>query len=92
MKHGKQVFEYYQDDPRRGARFASAMAGYGTCTYDTFPRYPPLSRLTTDTVENQFDDLKDSYAWGELKDRRLIDIGGGRGHVTIALARVSHIC
>jgi hypothetical protein len=40
-------------------------------------------------VEDQFSDLKESYAWENIKEGGLVDIGGGRGHVSIALARVS---
>lgn len=40
-------------------------------------------------VEDQFSDLKESYAWENINEGGLVDIGGGRGHVSIALARVS---
>ncbi|CBX98991.1 hypothetical protein IAQ61_001269 [Plenodomus lingam] len=66
--HGQSLFKYYQDDPRRAARFASAMAG--------------LSRL-----ERHFENLKESFPWGQITGRKVIDVGGGNGHMSVLLAR-----
>lgn len=33
-------------------------------------------------------ELRDCFSWGELKGT-VVDVGGGSGHVSIALARVS---
>jgi tRNA A58 N-methylase Trm61 len=39
-------------------------------------------------VDRQTSALEAGYAWGELKDKTVVDIGGGSGHVSIALAQV----
>lgn len=41
-------------------------------------------------MHRQITELENGYAWGDLKDKKLVDIGGGSGHVSIALARVSN--
>ncbi|KAH9876418.1 hypothetical protein J1614_003549 [Plenodomus biglobosus] len=67
-RHGKELFQFYKDDPKRAARFASAMAG--------------LSRL-----ERHFESLKESFPWDQINGRKVIDVGGGSGHMSVLLAR-----
>ncbi|KAF2847521.1 O-methyltransferas-like protein [Plenodomus tracheiphilus IPT5] len=67
-RHGKDLFKYYKDDPKRAARFASAMAG--------------VSRL-----ERHFESLKESFPWDQIVGRKVIDVGGGSGHMSVSLAR-----
>ncbi|KAF2266741.1 O-methyltransferas-like protein [Lojkania enalia] len=39
-------------------------------------------------MERQFEELRDSYAWSDIpRGRKVVDIGGGNGHMAIALAR-----
>jgi ribosomal protein L11 methylase PrmA len=33
--------------------------------------------------------MRDSYQWESLKDGTVVDVGGGSGHVSMALAKVS---
>ncbi|KAI4680859.1 hypothetical protein J4E81_010043 [Alternaria sp. BMP 2799] len=68
-RHGTVLFDYYKQDPKRAARFASAMAG--------------VSRL-----ERHFDNLKESFPWDKISGRKVIDVGGGSGHMSVNLARV----
>lgn len=67
-RHGTTLFDYYKNDPKRAARFASAMAG--------------VSRL-----ERHFETLRDSFPWGQINGRKVIDVGGGSGHMSVNLAR-----
>jgi len=67
-RHGTVLFDYYKQDPKRAARFASAMAG--------------VSRL-----ERHFDNLKESFPWDKISGRKVIDVGGGSGHMSVNLAR-----
>ncbi|KAH7381319.1 O-methyltransferase-like protein [Phaeosphaeria sp. MPI-PUGE-AT-0046c] len=67
-RHGTDLFQFYKQDPKRAARFASAMAG--------------VSRL-----ERHFDSLKESYPWDQIDGGKVIDVGGGSGHMSVALAR-----
>ncbi|CAG5142223.1 uncharacterized protein ALTATR162_LOCUS1110 [Alternaria atra] len=67
-RHGVDLFGYYKQDPKRAARFASAMAG--------------VSRL-----ERHFDNLKESFPWDKISGRKVIDVGGGSGHMSVNLAR-----
>ena len=41
-----------------------------------------------DQVVNNDVELRDKYPWADLKGT-IVDIGGGSGHVSIELARVS---
>ncbi|KAF2241265.1 sterigmatocystin 8-O-methyltransferase precursor [Trematosphaeria pertusa] len=38
-------------------------------------------------MERQFEDLRDSYPWNEVTAGKVVDVGGGNGHMSIALAR-----
>ncbi|KAF1949994.1 sterigmatocystin 8-O-methyltransferase precursor [Byssothecium circinans] len=38
-------------------------------------------------MERQFEDLRDSYGWDKINGGKVIDVGGGNGHMSIALAR-----
>lgn len=45
------------------------------------------------SVERGMSDLVDSFPWASLKDGKVVDIGGGSGHISIFLAKVSfHLC
>ncbi|KAF2022427.1 S-adenosyl-L-methionine-dependent methyltransferase [Aaosphaeria arxii CBS 175.79] len=37
-------------------------------------------------MERQFEDLRDCYAWGDVSGK-VVDVGGGNGHMSVALAR-----
>ena len=39
-------------------------------------------------VKNHVDELRDIYPWASLKGT-IVDIGGGSGHMSIEMARVS---
>ncbi|KAF1850335.1 O-methyltransferas-like protein [Cucurbitaria berberidis CBS 394.84] len=67
-RHGTPLFKFYQQDARRAARFASAMAG--------------VSRL-----ERHFESLKESFPWDQISKGKVIDVGGGSGHMSVSLAR-----
>lgn len=41
------------------------------------------------TVERHFDSLKESYPWDKIESGKIIDVGGGSGHMSVSLARVS---
>jgi hypothetical protein len=41
-----------------------------------------LSRL-----ERHFDSLKESFPWGSIAGKKVIDVGGGSGHMSVSLAR-----
>lgn len=42
-------------------------------------------------MERQFEELKESYHWESIPSGvRVVDVGGGSGHMAIALARVSY--
>ena len=46
------------------------------------------TKLTNDEVKNNIVELRDSYPWADLKGT-VVDVGGGSGHTSIELARVS---
>jgi hypothetical protein len=83
--HGMSLFEYYGQNPALGARFALAMAGIAKREY---PMNTTNVSCLTNVVDRQTSALEAGYAWGELKDKTVVDIGGGSGHVSIGLAQV----
>ncbi|KAI8623622.1 O-methyltransferase [Xylariaceae sp. FL1651] len=72
--HGVPLFKYYDMNPQLATRFAKAMAAVTTCEY----LIPDLDR--------QIAELRDYFPWNSLKGT-VVDVGGGSGHVSIALAR-----
>ncbi|KAI1176168.1 putative O-methyltransferase [Nemania sp. FL0916] len=67
LRFGTSPYKWYAENPERGHRFASAMAGY--------------VQMNRDTTE-----LRDRYPWAQLGDKKVVDVGGGSGHVSIYLA------
>lgn len=45
-------------------------------------------KLTLITVDNSFKVLRGNFDWDSLANKKIVDIGGGNGHVSIDLARV----
>lgn len=41
------------------------------------------------TVNRQISELRDKFDWPSFGKGKVVDVGGGSGHVSIALARVS---
>lgn len=39
-------------------------------------------------MDRHINELRDSFPWGELTGT-IVDVGGGSGHISIALAKVS---
>ncbi|KAJ8115123.1 hypothetical protein ONZ43_g4740 [Nemania bipapillata] len=67
LRFGTSPYTWYAQNPERGARFASAMAGY--------------VQMNRDTTE-----LRNRFPWGKLGKTKVVDVGGGSGHVSIYLA------
>jgi len=67
LRFGTSPYTWYAENPERGSRFASAMAGY--------------VQMNRDTAE-----LRDRFPWSELGTNKVVDVGGGSGHVSIFLA------
>ena len=44
-----------------------------------------------DVVDGQVTKLHSSFPWASLKAGKVVDIGGGSGHISIGLARVSRL-
>jgi 16S rRNA G1207 methylase RsmC len=43
------------------------------------------------SVDNPFEMLRNNFDWGSLANTKVVDVGGGNGHVSLDLARVSII-
>ncbi|KAI1312683.1 putative O-methyltransferase [Xylaria venustula] len=67
LRFGTSPYTWYSQNPERGARFASAMAGY--------------VQMNRDTTE-----LRNRFPWAQLGKTKVVDVGGGSGHVSIYLA------
>ena len=39
-------------------------------------------------VERHFETLKESFPWDQVSKGKVIDVGGGSGHMSVSLARV----
>lgn len=42
-------------------------------------------------MDRQIDELVDSFPWHSFKDGKIVDVGGGSGHISVALGRVSEL-
>lgn len=67
LRFGTSPYTWYAENPERGARFASAMAGYVQMNRDT-------------------EELTERFPWASLGGKKVVDVGGGSGHVSIHLA------
>ncbi|CAG8117134.1 unnamed protein product [Penicillium olsonii] len=67
LRFGTSPYKWYAENPKRGARFASAMAGY--------------VQMNRDTAE-----LRNRFPWADLANKKVVDVGGGSGHISIFLA------
>jgi len=45
--------------------------------------------LTYFSVNGDFEQLRNSFPWDCLSTKTVVDVGGGNGHISLALARVS---
>jgi hypothetical protein len=94
-RFGDSMYEYYEENLRKGKRFATAMSSWSQCESNLFlsvhlpHAFPirPRSNLNH-AVDRQVAELRDGYPWASLKNGKVVDIGGGTGHISIALARV----
>jgi 2-polyprenyl-3-methyl-5-hydroxy-6-metoxy-1,4-benzoquinol methylase len=86
-RHGTDLFQFYKQDPQRAARFASAMAGVSRCKSYRFDWWRCADNAP---VERHFDSLKESFPWETISHGKVIDVGGGSGHMSVSLARVRY--
>jgi len=90
-RFGASMYEYYEENQRKGTRFAAAMRSWSQCESYLFSipihQTRDCSNLR-DTVDRQVAELRDGYSWESLKNGKVVDLGGGTGHISIALARV----
>ena len=40
------------------------------------------------SVDRQFSELRDGFPWQRFNNGKIVDVGGGSGHVSIYLAKV----
>ncbi|KAH7136181.1 S-adenosyl-L-methionine-dependent methyltransferase [Dendryphion nanum] len=66
--YGMKVYQYYEENPEKGKRFAQAMSSWSQ-------------------LDRQISELRDAFPWETLGSGKVVDIGGGSGHISIALAQ-----
>jgi 2-polyprenyl-3-methyl-5-hydroxy-6-metoxy-1,4-benzoquinol methylase len=54
----------------------------------TVLRSTHLQRRSILVVDRQISELRDGFPWESLERGKVVDVGGGSGHVSISLARV----
>jgi hypothetical protein len=86
--HGMKMYDYYEQNPEKGKRFAQAMSGWSQCK-----SWPLLSHIrckthTGNIVDRQVSEMRDAFRWESLGNGTVVDIGGGSGHISMALAKV----
>jgi hypothetical protein len=82
----KDFYKYHFEDLELGKRFSDAMRSRGTSVY-LYVQHCGL-RLTLITFDNSFKVLRDNCDWRSLTNKKVVDVGGGNGHVPVDLARV----
>lgn len=99
-RFGLPTYAYYEQNPQKGARFAQSMDAWSQCEFVLASCSPcttffPLQCLNEyqsnccGLVDSQVTRLvHSSFPWESLKGGKVVDIGGGSGHISIALARV----
>ncbi|KAF2123516.1 sterigmatocystin 8-O-methyltransferase precursor [Dothidotthia symphoricarpi CBS 119687] len=66
---------------------------HGTTLFDFYKQDPIRSNRFASAMagvsrlERHFENLKDSYPWDKLGGGKVVDVGGGSGHMSVALAR-----
>lgn len=99
FRHDTDLYQYYHQNPLKGARFAHAMAGIAQYM-------PSISRpslhllLVADKCHPYFSGpsfrsgtstkLRNGYLWTSLGEVKVVDTSGGSGHVSLDLAHVCH--
>ena len=90
-RFGTSMYEYYEENQKKGTRFAAAMRSWSQCQSYllclAFLSFRDSSNLHN-TVDRQVTELRDGYPWESLTNGKVVDIGGGTGHISLALARV----
>ena len=87
VRHGVPVFEFYKQNLQKANRFAKAMVGIAKCTLSAETKRC-FSDLTHFAVDRQTSELKDLFPWNAIEAGKVVDIGGGNGHVSVELAQV----
>lgn len=93
QRFGMPVYQYYDQYPDKGKRFAHAMSSWSkgeskwfSNTYENSAAYPKRRSL----VNERGTELRDSFSWESLGNGKVVDVGGGSGHISAGLARVSN--
>jgi hypothetical protein len=97
-------FEFYDKYPTKAARLARGMGGvsssklahlFSNSKFTFLHEYPELECCVAAkqwfVVDRQLSELRDEYPWAALGKGKVVDIGGGSGHISLYLARVSFL-
>ncbi|KAI0476828.1 O-methyltransferase-domain-containing protein [Xylaria cf. heliscus] len=66
---------------------------FGVSMYQYYEQHPEKARRFTQAMsgwsklDRSIEELHNSFPWESLKDGRVVDIGGGNGHISFGLAR-----
>ncbi|PVH96271.1 putative O-methyltransferase [Periconia macrospinosa] len=66
---------------------------YGTSMYKYYEQQPSKAARFAQAMsgwsqlDRQVSELRDTFPWESLKDGKIVDVGGGSGHISIGLAR-----
>ncbi|KAI1408542.1 O-methyltransferase-domain-containing protein [Hypoxylon sp. FL1857] len=66
---------------------------FGATVYEYFEQRPEKARRFAQAmsswsqINQQVDELRNGFDWGSLKNGKVVDIGGGSGHISVELAR-----
>ncbi|KAI9777149.1 MAG: hypothetical protein M1816_004906 [Peltula sp. TS41687] len=80
----------YASDAKNSPFFTT----YGMSIYEYYERLPQKGKRFAQAMssyaqlDRQLSDLRDAFPWVSLKNGKVVDIGGGSGHISVALAQV----
>jgi hypothetical protein len=83
---GKTFYGYLEETPKRALVFSKSMSGWSLG--ELHHRHAATHSTNRTKVDDSLKVLRNNFAWSSLKNTKVVDIGGGNGHISIDLAQV----
>lgn len=86
--YGTTMYQFLQKNPAKATRFAQTMSSWSQGVFERFSKIicPVANTIVGD---RQIEELIKSFPWASIGEGTVVDIGGGSGHVSLAIGKVS---